>query len=74
MYLLKPDLLRTYHQNEINKAKVLKRQRQRCKNWLGLILLHKMSKIYKQALVTKIEAIALAKAKMEASLTIILLA
>ena len=27
LYLLKPELLRTYHQNEINKAKILKRQR-----------------------------------------------
>ena len=25
LYLLKPDLLRTYHENELNKAKILQK-------------------------------------------------
>ena len=73
LYLLKPDLLKTYQKNEVKKALIMKKQRERCKGWLILKLTYEICAHYKRCLENRKEEIEIQERRWKASLTIVML-
>lgn len=72
LYLLKPDLLKTYHQHEIEKALVLRERRHRVKTFLVLMHTTEIAKHYKRCFDFRKEQIEIQEKRWKASLTIAL--